>query len=283
MMFNMTPVPIEVVDFYDDGQDTRHYHFRLHGLENGVEKETLSAWQKAQSGQFFMLSLPGVGEAPFTFTELPNEQGKFGALVRQMGSVTHALFECAVGDIIGARGPFGKGWPMAAMADQRILIIGGGCGIAPLASVINELIETQNYRQLEVIYATRNSATLMLNPERARWRHFIPLFNVVEDTAGLSDPDYYQGTVLGLLPTVLHSFGTQPDLVLMAGPEAMMEAAAEYLVAYGIQPDAINLSIERRMHCAVGLCGHCYLQDRYVCTDGPTFTWADIRQYQAVG
>lgn len=276
-MFNLTPVPIEVVDFYDDGEDSRHYHFRL----NGVEKETMSAWGEAQHGQFFMLTLPGVGEAAFTFTALPNKQGVFGALVRKIGSVTHALFQCEVGNIIGARGPFGNGWPTKHLAKQRILIIGGGCGIAPLASMVNELIDTQSYTQLEVIYAARNRSTLMLNPERKRWQHCIPMFNVVEDIAGLDDLDYYQGTAVGILPTVLHAFGEQPDRVFMAGPEGMMESAAEYLVAYGIEPTAIYLSIERRMHCAVGLCGHCYLQNHYVCTNGPTFTWAKLQQCEA--
>ncbi|KHT62987.1 oxidoreductase [Photobacterium gaetbulicola] len=273
-MLNLTPVPIKIVDCYDDGENTRHYQFAIQETE-----QHLSPWLKAESGQFFMLCLPGFGEAPFTFTTLPNAQGDFRALVRRMGSVTDALFQCGVGDIIGARGPYGRGWPMERLLNQRILIVGGGCGIAPLASVINQLIDSQQFIQLEVVYAARNQAALMLNPERARWQHLIPIFNVVEDMAGLSEGEFYPGTATGILPKVLHTFGEQPDTVLLAGPEAMQTAAAEYLVAYGIDPKSIFLSIERRMHCAVGLCGHCYLNEKYVCSHGPTFSWAELLQY----
>ena len=272
MMVNLTPECIEIVDFYDDGEHARHYQFRLLGGDPPVSP----AWQQAQSGQFFMLCVPGVGEAPFTFTTLPDEQGNFRALVREMGAVTQALFACEAGDRLGARGPFGRGWPMAALNDQRILIIGGGCGMAPLVSVIEQLIAQQNFTQLEVLYAARSKAAMMLNPERARWQHCIPMFTAVEDMTGLNEPGYYSGTAIGILPTVLHAFGEQPDRVLLSGPEVMMTAIADYLVAYGLSPETIHLSIERRMHCAVGLCGHCYLQDKYVCTDGPTFSWAEI-------
>ncbi|MGF1724380.1 FAD-binding oxidoreductase [Photobacterium nomapromontoriensis] len=277
MMVNLTPERIEIVSFYDDGEDARHYQFRL--LDD--EQRISPAWLQAQGGQFFMLSVPGVGEAPFTFTTLPDEQGNFRALVRKMGAVTQALFGCHSGDVLGARGPFGRGWPVTELAEQRILVIGGGCGMAPLVSVIAQLIEQQHFAQLEVLYAARSKAALMLNPEREQWQHCIPMFTAVEDMTGLNEHGYYLGTATGILPTVLHAFGEQPDRVLLAGPETMMSAIAEYLVAYEVEPEAIYLSIERRMHCAVGLCGHCYLNEKYVCTDGPTFSWAELCALQS--
>nr|WP_319557139.1 FAD-binding oxidoreductase [uncultured Vibrio sp.] len=274
MMFNLTPDSIEVIDFYDDGEDTRHYHFRLLQLD--------PKWMKTQSGQFFMLCVPGIGEAPFTFTQLPDESGNFRALVRKMGAVTQALFTKERGEILGARGPFGYGWKASELVDKKILVIGGGCGLAPLVSVIDQLIDQQSYAQLEVVYAARNKQTLLLKPERERWKHCIPIFNVVEDLTGLDVEDYYPGTAIGVLPTVLHSFGEQPDCVLVAGPEAMMSVVSEYLVSYGIDPQDIYLSVERRMHCAVGLCGHCYMNNHYVCTHGPTLRWAEVGEFLTV-
>ncbi|MDF2152858.1 FAD-binding oxidoreductase [Vibrio sp. CAU 1672] len=273
MMFSLTPESIEIVDFYQDGENTRHYQFRL--------LSPAAKWRQAYSGQFFMLCVPGVGEAPFTFTGLPDAQGNFRVLVRKMGDVTQALFDKQVGDILGARGPMGKGWQASELTDQKILIIGGGCGMAPLVSIIEQLIEQQNFSQLEVVYAARNKQNLLLTPERDHWQHCIPMFNVVEDASGLDEQDYYLGTATGILPKVLHSFGEQPDRVLLAGPEAMMCAVSEYLVAYGIDAKDIYLSVERRMHCAVGLCGHCYLKNQYVCTQGPTFRWADVGAHLA--
>ena len=267
-MYSLTPDSIEIIDFYDDGEDTRHYQFRLLNMT--------SAWSNSECGQFFMLCVPGVGEAPFTFTQLPDESGHFRALVRKMGSVTQALFAKERGDILGARGPFGHGWLSSDFADKKILIIGGGCGLAPLVSVIEQLIDQQNFTQLEVVYAARNKNNLLLTPEREHWQHCIPMFNVVEDITGLDAQNYYLGTALGVLPQVLNSFGEQPDCVLMAGPEAMMCAVSEFLIDYGIDAKDIYLSVERRMHCAVGLCGHCYLKQHYVCNKGPTFRWADV-------
>ncbi len=267
-MFSLTPDSIEIIDFYDDGEDTRHYYFRLSKLN--------SNWARAKSGQFFMLCVPGVGEAPFTFTKLPDEFGNFRALVRKVGSVTETLFTKDRGEILGARGPYGQGWQTDELADKKILVIGGGCGLAPLASVVEQLIEQQNFAQLEVVYAARSKRTLLLSPERDHWKHCIPIFNVVEELTGLDEQEYYVGTAISILPTVLQSFGEQPDCVLVAGPEAMMGVVSEYLVSYGIDAKDIYLSVERRMHCAVGLCGHCYLNNHYVCINGPTLRWAEV-------
>jgi anaerobic sulfite reductase subunit B len=274
MMFSLTPDCIEIVDFYEEGEDTRHYHFRLLELN--------PKWTKATSGQFFMLCVPGTGEAPFTFTKLPDEFGNFRALVRKVGSVTEALFTIERGEIIGARGPFGHGWKTDDLIDKKILVIGGGCGLAPLVSVVEQLIDQQNFTQLEVVYAARSKQTLLLAPEREHWKHCIPIFNVVEDLSGLDEQEYYVGTAIGILPKVLQSFGEQPDCVLVAGPESMMSVVSEYLVSYGIDAKDIYLSVERRMHCAVGLCGHCYLKNHYVCTHGPTLRWAEVGELLTV-
>lgn len=268
-MYSLTPNRIEIIDFYDDGEDTRHYHFRL--------LEDAPAWLRAQSGQFFMLCVPGVGEAPFTFTELPDESGHFRALVRKMGQVTHALFTKASGEVLGARGPFGQGWLTNDLADKKVLVIGGGCGMAPLVSTVDSLIEQDSYEELVVMYATRSKNTLMLNPERERWQHHVPIFNVVENISGLEGQGYYRGTALSVLPKVLETFAELPDRALISGPEPMMHSVVGCLLHHGMSEDAIYLSLERRMHCAVGLCGHCYLKNHYVCKQGPTFRWSDAK------
>ena len=112
MMLNHIPDSIEIIDYKDDGKDTRHYRFRL------LSKTQHSHWHETQAGQFFMLNVPEVGEAPFTFTEPPNEQNEFSALIRKMASVTSALFDLSKGQIVGARGPFGQGWPHTTLKDE---------------------------------------------------------------------------------------------------------------------------------------------------------------------
>lgn len=278
-MHSLTPSAIQLVDFYDDGEHTRHFHFRLLAEPKVTSHDHHARWQQAQTGQFFMLNVPSLGEAPFSFTEAPDENGDFRALIRRMGTVTSALFELQAGQILGARGPFGIGWPMDEIINKRILAVGGGCGLAPLVSVVNQLIEQQNYTQLTVVYGARTRQAQMLNPERERWQHIIPVYNTIEDGPTNGGDNEYSGTPIDIMPTVLDSFGELPEVVLLAGPEAMMYSMAEYLAAYGISDHSIYLSIERRMHCAVGTCGHCYVKSNYVCTDGPTYRWDKLQQY----
>ena len=148
MMLNHIPDAIKLVDYIDDGELARHYQFQLVNLKkninNSSEKSTKNNtakhnWQDAQPGQFFMLNVPSIGEAAFTFTEPPNEQGEFRALIRQMGKLTRTLFTLPKGEILGARGPFGRGWPLEKIAKQNIIIIAGGCGLAPLVNLIDGL------------------------------------------------------------------------------------------------------------------------------------------------
>ena len=136
-MHNHIPDAIELVDYIDDGEQARHYQFRLRNINSHA---TTYDWQSAQPGQFFMLNVPSIGEAAFTFTEPPNEKGEFRALIRQMGKLTSTLFTLPKGETLGARGPFGRGWPLEEITGQNIIIIAGGCGLAPLVNLIDSLI-----------------------------------------------------------------------------------------------------------------------------------------------
>ncbi len=285
-MLNHIPDSIELVDYIDDGEQARHYRFRLLNLKKDQNKNHQHNWQQVQPGQFFMLNVPSVGEAPFTFTEPPNEQGEFRAFIRQMGQVTSALFTMQRGDILGARGPFGRGWPVDIINNNKTLIVAGGCGLAPLVTLIDKLSEKpDNKQQLVLIYAARNKATQMLTPERAHWQKQIKIFNTLDEYPHTSEDagdelpvTTVQGSPLIILPKALSTFTSPPTTALLCGPEGMMNSVAAYLTDYGMASDAIFLALERRMHCAVGLCGHCYINHQYVCKSGPTFSWQALQQ-----
>lgn len=262
-MQSLVPEPIEILSGVEDGEAARHFCFRFCHRDNS----NLEKWQDARPGQFFMLSVPGAGEAPFTFTTLPNAQGEFSALVRRMGQVTGALFERKPGAILGARGPFGHGWPVASGDTEKALIVGGGCGLAPLVSLVEHLINSGT-PPVALVYGARTAAAQVLNPERKRWQSQLPLFDIVQQGNGCQ----YRGTPLDLLPEVLNQVG-EPERVFLCGPEIMMHTVAELFVQRGLAASSIWMSIERRMHCATGTCGHCYLENQYVCKDGPTYRW----------
>ncbi|MBA6257619.1 MULTISPECIES: iron-sulfur cluster-binding protein [unclassified Colwellia] len=276
-MLNHTPDAIELVDYIDDGEKARHYQFRLRNI---TSQATTYDWQSAQPGQFFMLNVPSIGEAAFTFTEPPNEQGEFRALIRQMGKLTHTLFTLPKGEILGARGPFGHGWPLEEIIGKNIIIIAGGCGLAPLVNLINGLIDNlADDQRVVLVYGAQSKRAQLLSPERERWQAHIKIYNTlneIKDQYTLAENES-QGTPLDIIDTAMSAFTKPPATALLCGPEIMMYRAAKQLVNKGMTNDAIFLAIERRMHCAVGLCGHCYLHEHYVCKKGPTFSWQELQ------
>lgn len=262
-MNSLTPLTAELLEFYDDGEDARHFRFRL--LDN-------QSWPEVQPGQFFMLSIPGAGEVPLTFTQLPDANQQWWALVRKMGEVTTALFNLEAGALLGARGPFGRGWPITQPVQPPIMVVGGGCGLAPLVSLTDHLLAT-GQQPLSLLYGARSLEARVLGRERARWQDKLSLFEVVEQA-----PDGHgRRTPLDVLPDVLKAWGHVPKTVFLCGPEAMMLALGRAFIDCGTPAASIWLSLERRMHCATGTCGHCYLGHRYVCQNGPTFNWLELQ------
>ncbi|MCG4455916.1 FAD/NAD(P)-binding protein [Pseudomonas sp. MMS21-TM103] len=267
-MIDLTPRKLLLLDHYADGEEARHFSLRI--------DKPAAADRAVIPGQFFMLTVPGFGEAPFTYLKLPDQQGRFDALVRRMGALTQALFEQPPGAVLGYRGPFGKGWPLFFCA-HRVLVVAGGCGLAPLAGVIDEASRHRLPLQLSVIYGARNSAAQVLGRERERWRKSLRFMETCDE----AKPHQRQGSPLDHFDELFAH--EAPEAVLCCGPEALMLATAEACVQRGIAPHKIWLSLERRMHCADGLCGHCYLGTEYVCKDGPTYRYDRYLQVQAAG
>jgi NAD(P)H-flavin reductase len=257
-MIDLTPRKLLLLEHYADGEDARHFTFRI--------EQPQPADLAAIPGQFFMLVVPGFGEAPFTYVSTPDAQGVFSALVRRMGALTTALFALENGAVLGYRGPFGSGWPLFFKA-QRVLVVAGGCGLAPLAGVIDAATREPEPTQISLLYGARHARTQVLGRERLRWRGRIPVIETFDqaqtgERAGSPLLHFDEQFAAGM-----------PDVLLCCGPEALMLAAAEECLQRGMSAESIWLSVERRMHCGVGLCGHCYVGSSYACVDGPTYRY----------
>jgi anaerobic sulfite reductase subunit B len=261
----LTPRAVRIVEQYDDGQDARHYVFEP------IEPPARSAVAVPRPGQFFMLSVPRHGEAPFTYVSVDGATGRFVALVRRVGSLTSALFELHEGAVLGARGPLGRGWPVEELTTDRVLVAAGGCGLAPLCSALEALVQRRSGR-CALIYGSRSEASQVLAGERARFARELPLFETFDHP---SQPGHSEGTPLRTIPAARAALGGI-DAALICGPETMMHATAEALVQSGLPRERIWLSLERRMHCGVGLCGHCYVADGYACKQGPTYRYDEL-------
>lgn len=257
-MLELTPRGLRLLECYDDGLDARHLTLRIDEPQAGD--------RAVIPGQFCMLGVPGLGEAPFTYVSPPNGDGEFTALIRRAGTLTRRLCELPPGARLGYRGPYGKGWPLFLGA-RRVLVVAGGRGLAPLAGLIEEALRHPAPPHLHVLYAARSTETQVLGRERTRWRKALPLIETLEE----GGPEAMRGSSLIQLERLCAA--ALPQAVLCCGPEAFMHATALACVARGVAADSLWLSVERRMHCAVGLCGHCYVADSYACVDGPTYRY----------
>lgn len=262
-MNELTPRAARIVAHYADGEDARHL-----SLEP-VEPELPTA---VAPGQFLLLSVPGHGEAAFTYVRPPDARGRFDLLVRKVGSLTSALFALAPDALLGFRGPFGRGWPLAELTDRPTLVVAGGCGLAPLASAIDVLC-TRGV-PVALVYGSRTETTQVLARERGRWREELPCLETLDAPR---DSAHLRGTPVDHFDRAFELLGTPPERALVCGPEPMMHATADALVTRGLDAAHVWLSLERRMHCGVGLCGHCYVADSYACVDGPTYRWDELR------
>jgi len=232
-------------------------------------------------GQFNMLYVFGVGEAAISISGDAQVRDRYTHTIRTVGKVTQALHEVGEGDIVGVRGPYGSGWPVAEAHGQDVVIVAGGLGLPPLRPVLYEMIRHRDrYGRIEVIYGARTPKDLVHYDEIQGWLAHPDLrFQTTVDTAGRE----WYGDV-GVVTTRLPDTRFEPGrtVAFLCGPEIMMKLTAQALVARGIPSESIWLSLERNMKCAVGICGHCQLGPDFVCRNGPVFRYHDIERFFAV-
>jgi len=91
------------------------------------------------TGQFIELSVDGIGEAPFTPSSSPVVTEKLEVTVMKTGYVTEFMHNLKPGVFMGIRGPYGRGYPVEKFFGKEVLILGGGCGLAPIRSLLYAL------------------------------------------------------------------------------------------------------------------------------------------------
>lgn len=224
-----------------------------------------------QPGQFVQVSVFGYGEAPISVSSSPAKRGSFELCVRNMGGLTAALHRLDEGDRVGIRGPFGNGFPMSCMKKMDCLMIAGGIGMAPLRSVINTVLADRNaYGRLIVLYGSKTPKEILFRDEIETWtggKKNEILLTVDNAAAGW---DGYVGVVTTLFPKI--KVNPKAVAAALVGPPVMYRFVLAELNALRVPDNQIFLSLERRMKCGMGKCGHCQIDNRCVCIDGPVFT-----------
>jgi len=232
-------------------------------------------------GQFNMLYAWGVGEAAISISGPLGDDGELVHTVQALGPTSRALFSALPGTCVGVRGPYGVGWPLEAAVGKDVVIAAGGLGLPPLRPLLYRMLaEREKYGRIEVVYGARTPKHLVFYDELQVWRARHDLrFQVTVDAAGR---DWYGdvGVVTTRLPDT--RFEPAQTVAFVCGPEVMMRFTVQALLERGIGPDAVFLSMERNMKCAIGLCGHCQFGPEFVCRDGPVFSYRAIGPYFAV-
>jgi NAD(P)H-flavin reductase len=228
-----------------------------------------------QTGQFIELSVPGMGEAPFTPSSSPLEKGKMDVTIMEAGRVTKKLHSLSAGATLGLRGPYGKGYPLAEFADKDILILGGGVGLAPLRSLLFALFADQaRFPRIILCYGARTPSDLVYKEALKEWA----TKGGVEVHVTVDNADNGWTGNVGVVTTLLDKISVDPARTpaVVCGPPVMMKFGTFRLIEMGFRPENLYLSMEKNMSCGLGKCGHCRLGPHYVCKDGPVFTYDKI-------
>ena len=228
-------------------------------------------------GQFLVFSLPGFGEAPVGIASSPWKTDSFEICVRRVGRLTEALHEKQEGEIIGIRGPFGRGvFPLKDLKQRNLLLIAGGIGIIPLRAVVLAAVERpQDFKKVQLFYGARCESDLLYRDELESWGEKIEVkLTVDKHDQGKCAVVCDEGLITKLFET--NNLVDQP-LVFIVGPPVMCKFVIDSLHQAGIKDDDIYISLERHMQCGVGECHHCGVGNKLVCEDGPVFKYSQIK------
>jgi NAD(P)H-flavin reductase len=232
-------------------------------------------------GQFNMVYLDRAGEVAMSIVSDPLDAHGFDHIVRRVGRVTEGLYRLRAGDRVGIRGPFGRGWPLAAAQGRDLILLTGGLGCAPVISVIRYVLRRrEQYGHLTILQGVRHADDLVWRAQYEAWGDAADTEVLLAADVASRDWPWTEGPVVDLLDQVL--FDARRTTALLCGPEMMMVAAIAVLRGRGLPDDQIWVSLERNMHCGVGRCGHCQIGPGYVCTDGPVFSYDEIADFLGV-
>jgi NAD(P)H-flavin reductase len=269
------PVRIESIAIENDEKDLKTFRLLFCDKDDGMKFNH-------KCGQFAMLSVPGAGEIPIGIASSPLDNGYLEFTVKRYpaGLATNALHDLGEGAIIGLRGPLGNAFPLEEFKGMSLVIIGGGFAFTTLRATIRYLLDPSvrmAYNDITIIYGARNPGELLYKEELKTWQARSDVKTHITVDKGDAS---WKGRV-GLVPVVLKEIAPSPQnaVSIVCGPPIMLKFTMQPLLDLGFTPETIITSLERKMSCGVGKCGRCNFGPKYVCKDGPVFTYAQIREF----
>lgn len=268
------PIPVRIEEIVTESPTIKTFFFKTE------EKFAF------QAGQFVEITVPGLGEAPFTPSSSPYDEEKLEVTIMNVGMVTERLHELEPGAVVGLRGPFGKEYPLDKFAGKEILLVGGGVGLAPLRALFLALAhEIESYKKIIFCCGARSPEDLIFQKAvLEQWPKLDDKISIRVTVDQVPEGSNWNGKV-GLVTTTLD--GLEIDIAnsvaVVCGPPVMMKFVTFKLAAdLGYPAEAIYLSMEKNMSCGIGKCGHCRLGPFFVCQDGPVLTFDKIKDLEGI-
>lgn len=229
-----------------------------------------------EPGQFVMVSIFGVGEAPISVSSSPTKPHSFELCIRAVGKVTDAMHKLEAGDEVGIRGPYGKGFPMRLLQGNDVLIVAGGLGIVPARSLIKYVFDRRrDFGKVHILLGCKTPDDILFSDEIQDWQRRMDFhYECTVDRAASE----WAGHV-GLITTLIPGIHLEPErsFAVVVGPPIMYKFVLKELLAKNIPERQIYMSFERNMKCGMGKCGRCQIQGVYCCQDGPVFSYEEIK------
>jgi len=258
------PVPCKVIEYFKESSDTFT-----------IKVEFKSSHDP---GQFVMASIPGIGEAPISICSYSKDYMKLN--IRIVGNVTRAMSNLRAGDTVWMRGPYGHGYPMDKLKGNSVVIIGGGCGVAPLKGVLDYVeAKRSDFKDVYMFLGYRSPIDIIFTRELVEWRQKYNIQVTVDQNA---KSDFCYDAKTGFVTEALKASNltNENKVVFVCGPPIMMKFVIDILKDKGFHDDQIFISAERLMYCGMGVCCHCMIRGKFTCIDGPVFRYDEIKDFK---
>ncbi len=264
------PIEAEVIKVIPETPTIKTWRFKL------SEPMTFRA------GQFVQLTIPGIGEAPFTPSSEPGTVDEMEITILRAGRVTDYLHDyIGEGDLVGIRGAFGEGYPLDKFLGKNVLVVGGGVGLAPMRAGLYGLFQRiDDFKRVSIKFGSRSPEDFCFTDQFDEWAkkpHTDLTLTIDRPAPG------WTGQV-GVVTVLLEELDMDiaDTYVISCGPEIMLKFVTLKLLEKGFDPYHIYLSMNRRMSCGLGKCHRCNIGPYYICKDGPDMCYGDIMKYPNV-
>lgn len=263
--------PVVIENIQQESFDTRTFKVSF------TDKSIAESFDYKQ-GQFAEISVLGVGEAPISITSSPSRKGFLEFTIRDIGKVTHAINSLKAGDVFHIRGPYGNSFPFDEIKGKNVVFVSGGIGLAPLRSLINLIFDNRgDFKFVKILYGAKTPDEICFKKELEDWRKMPD----TEVWLTVDKPCDGWGCSVGVVTELWKEtqVNSENAVAFVCGPPIMMKFVTFKLVESGFKDDSIITTLERYMKCGIGKCGHCNIGEKFVCIDGPVFTYEQLKKF----